>query len=124
METQRQTDFASLRSLMGIVFNIRFYSMTHFQQYRYGTAISIGKGSGAADAPKHWNSSRIFRQIRDNDGDKGLRIPAAAPASGNRRALVNNPPILILDEATSSRRYESEQKVSGIDHLMKSALCL
>ena len=53
-------------------------------------------------------------------GDGGRPIPRTKTVTIHRRAAVANPPVLILDEATSSIDTRTESIVQrGMDNLMK-----
>ncbi|NDB30463.1 ABC transporter ATP-binding protein, partial [archaeon] len=113
-ENIKHIELHSLRSLMGIVTQDTFlFNDTVAANISYGLEISqdiVEEAAKAANAhdfimklPEGYNS-----QIGENgislSGGQRQRIAIA-------RALIKNPPILILDEATSSLDTESEKNV-------------
>ncbi len=118
-----------LRRLMGVVsqdpilFNDTIYNN-----------IILGTGGATQqdveDAAKVANAHNFIMQKKDGyqtvAGDRGARL-----SGGERqritiaRAVLKNPPILILDEATSSLDTESERMVQdAINNLMKNRTCI
>jgi ABC-type multidrug transport system fused ATPase/permease subunit len=119
----------NLRRLMGVVsqdpilFNDTIYN-------------NITLGTGGADmqrvvdaakvASAHDFIQRKSQQYETEVGDRGTRL-----SGGERqritiaRAVLKNPPILILDEATSSLDTESERMVQvAINNLMQNRTCI
>lgn len=119
----------NLRRLMGVVsqdpilFNDTIYN-------------NITLGTGGADLHRVEDAARVAsahdfiqrkaQQYNTEVGDRGSRL-----SGGERqritiaRAVLKNPPILILDEATSSLDTESERMVQdAINNLMQNRTCI
>ncbi|HDP67145.1 MAG TPA: ABC transporter ATP-binding protein [Candidatus Marinimicrobia bacterium] len=120
----RDVTLASLRSLMGIVTQQTIlFNDTVFNNIAYG--LSDADPEAVITAAKAANAHEFIVDFPDKYetviGDQGSRLSGGqAQRIAIARALLKNPPILILDEATSSLDTESEQKVqSAIDRLMR-----
>ncbi len=120
---------ASLRSAIGVVFQEpALFSGTIRDNVRYGTPkaseediVAAAKAANAHDfiekLPKGYNSEIGERGVKLSGGQK-QRIAIA-------RAILKNPPILILDEATSSLDSKAEHEVqTALEQLMKARTTL
>jgi subfamily B ATP-binding cassette protein MsbA len=119
----RDYTLESLRRHMGIVTQEAIlFNDTVFNNIAFG--IENAKEKDVIFAAKVANAHEFIEQMEEgyqtNIGDRGLRL-----SGGQRqrisiaRAVLKNPPILILDEATSSLDTESEKLVQdAIQKLM------
>ncbi len=121
----REVSLRDLRSLMGNVNQESIlFNDTIFNNIAFGVE-NAGRDEVEA-AAKVANAADFIKEKEDgydtNIGDRGVKL-----SGGQRqrlsiaRAILKNPPILILDEATASLDTESERSVQdALDRLMAS----
>lgn len=121
----REMELHSLRSLMGNVNQEPIlFNDTIFNNIAFG--VENATMEDVIAAAKIANAHEFIMAKEDgyntNIGDRGMKL-----SGGQRqrlsiaRAILKNPPILILDEATASLDTESERLVQeALDRLMKS----
>jgi ABC-type multidrug transport system, ATPase and permease components len=120
----KQIELASLRKLMGIVsqepilFNESILENIALgdEEPNEDKAMNVSKAANASTF-----ISQKEHQYHENVGDRGVKLSGGEKQRITiARALYKNPPILILDEATSSLDTVSERVVQdAIDVLMK-----
>ena len=125
----RDMDLNSLRSLFGIVSQETFlFNDTIFYNIAYG--LPEASREAVAEAAKAANAWEYIEKLPNGldtvIGERGVML-----SGGQRqrlsiaRALLLNPPILILDEATSSLDTESERLVqAAINNVMENRTVL
>jgi subfamily B ATP-binding cassette protein MsbA len=117
--------FRSLRSLFGIVSqDVILFNDSVYANISYGN-IHANKNEVIAAAKAAYADEFILELPHGYEtevGEKGLRL-----SGGQRqrvsiaRAILKNPPVLILDEATSSLDTESEMKIQhALEHLISN----
>ena len=116
---------ADLRSMMGIVNQEPIlFNDTIFNNIAFG--VEDATMEQVVEAAKVANAHEFIMEKEEgyqtNIGDRGVKL-----SGGQRqrlsiaRAILKNPPILILDEATASLDTESERIVQeALDHLMST----
>ena len=121
------TDFKihDLRSLMGIVSQESIlFNDTFFSNIAFGT--SEAETDAVQEAVRVANATEFISEtqggLQENVGDGGIKLSGGQKQRISiARAVMANPPILILDEATSSLDTESERVVQdAIENLMKN----
>lgn len=124
-ESTSNMDIYSLRSLIGIVTQKSIlFNDTVRNNILFGNPNASQKQ--VEEAAKVANAHAFIQNLDGgydyNVGDGGTKLSGGQQQRLSiARAILNNPPILILDEATSSLDTESEKLVQqALDELMKS----
>ena len=125
----RTIELNSLRKMLGIVSQeILLFNDSIASNIAYGqNKINLEKITEAAQAA---NALEFIIDTRDGFdtiiGEKGVKLSGGQKQRlAIARAILDNPPILILDEATSSLDTESEKLVQGaVERLMKDRTVL
>ena len=128
-EDIREIKLESLRRMMGIVSQeIILFNDTVKQNIAYGQEEI--KDSNIISAAKAANAMGFIEELPNGldtiIGERGVKISGGQKQRLSiARAIIKNPPLLILDEATSSLDTESEKLVQeAIEKLMKDRTVL
>tara|TARA_B100000678_G_scaffold106107_1_gene88988 strand:+ start:638 stop:2485 length:1848 start_codon:yes stop_codon:yes gene_type:complete len=128
-EDIREIKLESLRRMMGIVSQeIILFNDTVKQNIAYGQEEI--KDSNIISAAKAANAMGFIKELPNGldtiIGERGVKISGGQKQRLSiARAIIKNPPLLILDEATSSLDTESEKLVQeAIEKLMKDRTVL
>jgi len=120
----RKVNTQALRNLMGIVpQDPVLFNDTILSNIAFGSEPNVASAETAAKVAHAWEFiSQMEEGLESHLGDRGSTL-----SGGQRqriclaRAIYRNPPILILDEATSSLDSESENYVqASLQDLMKN----
>ena len=119
----------SLRSLFGIVSQeVILFNDTVFNNIKYGKPdASFEEVTSASKAAYAHDFIMEFADTYNSIvGEKGVKLSGGQKQRLSiARAVLKNPPILILDEATSSLDTESEMKIqNALESLMKGRTTL
>ncbi|MGD1841962.1 MAG: ABC transporter ATP-binding protein [Thermonemataceae bacterium] len=118
----------SVRALMGVVTQQSIlFNDTIFNNIAFGEEATLEKVIQAAKiANAHDFIMALPAQYETNIGDRGSKLSGGQQQRISiARAVLKNPPILILDEATSSLDTESEKLVQdALVKLMKNRTSL
>jgi len=125
----RQVKLRGLRRLIGIVTqDTILFNDTIRNNIAYGLEnVREEDIIHAARVANAWEFIRQMPQVLDSPiGEKGMRLSGGQKQRISiARAILKNPPILILDEATSSLDTESERLVQeAVDNLLESRTVL
>lgn len=125
----RELQLTSLRNLFGVVSQEPvLFNESVYENIAFGNPVAtIQKAQAAAKTAQAWNFiQQLEHGMQQSVGERGHKL-----SGGERqritiaRALLKDPPILILDEATSSLDAESEQLVQqALTELMQGRTCL
>ena len=128
-EDIREIKLESLRRMMGIVSQeVILFNDTVKQNIAYGQEEI--KDSNIISAAKAANAMEFIEELPNGFdtiiGERGVKISGGQKQRLSiARAIIKNPPLLILDEATSSLDTESEKLVQeAIEKLMKDRTVL
>ncbi|MBP6398619.1 MAG: ABC transporter ATP-binding protein [Saprospiraceae bacterium] len=120
----RELDINAIRSLFGVVTQEAILFNDTISN-NIGFGIDRPSPTQVTDAAKTANAFEFIDQLPEkfnyNIGDKGGKLSGGQKQRLTiARAVYRNPPIMILDEATSSLDSESEKIVQdAIDHIME-----